>query len=88
LDILQKILNVEQYPFYMQIKESIGDEKRFSSFINEFFKDYDKNYILCKNWVNECHLKLMNKLNTENSFLDIIKNGLHNNLNKTTKKIF
>jgi hypothetical protein len=88
LDILQNVLNVKQYPFYNEIKESMGSEKKFSAFVDEFLKDYDKNLLLCKEWVNECHSKLMDRVDTKNSFFEIIIPGLlHNTPINVTKKL-
>jgi hypothetical protein len=88
LDILQETLGVERYPFYEDIKKSIGNTNNFILFINKFFEDYDNNLLICKNWVNRCHLNLMDKINKENSFLNNIEDILQMNNNVTkTKKI-
>ncbi len=49
---------------------------------------YDKNLLLCKEWVNECHSKLMDRVDTKNSFFEIIIPGLlHNTPINVTKKL-
>ena len=66
----------------------MGSEKKFSAFVDEFLKDYDKNLLLCKEWVNECHSKLMDRVDTKNSFFEIIIPGLlHNTPINVTKKL-
>jgi hypothetical protein len=88
LDILQLELGVDRYPFYEEVYQSIGDTDKFVLFINKFFENYEYNLLLCKNWVNQCHLNLMDKINKENSFLNNIEDILQMNNNVTkTKKI-
>jgi hypothetical protein len=89
IDILENTLGVEQYPFYDDVKKSIGNANNFILFINKFFKNYEDNLLICKNWVNQCHLKLMHKMDNENSFLNNIEDILeiNNNVAKTKKII-
>lgn len=76
LTIIQCILNIEEYPFYNEIKKCNGKEDELIKFINWFFEDYDINYEKIKNWINICHNKFINKLNSENSLIDILTKGL------------
>ena len=76
LEIIQKILNVSPHPFYNEFKNHKGDSKKFSIFVDYFLKNFDYNYDLCKKWVDECHLSLVSKMENENSFLELIKNGI------------
>jgi hypothetical protein len=69
-------LGVEKYPFYDEIKNSIGKVEIFTEFIKNFFENYEENYLLCKEWVNKCHLKLLEKINNENSFLNTLIDGI------------
>ena len=71
LDILQETLGVERHPFYDDIKSCIGNVDNFTLFIKKFFLKYNENLILCKNWTTDCHIKLINKINSENSFLNL-----------------
>jgi hypothetical protein len=78
-DILREITGVENHPFYKEAEHYRGVESRFSDFVNEFMKDYENNYELCKNWVNEVHTKVMYKIYNENSFLDLMIDGFKQN---------
>jgi hypothetical protein len=86
LDILERVLGVEKYPFYDEIKNSIGKVEIFTEFIKNFFENYEENYLLCKDWVNTCHIKLLEKINRENSFLDKIVNISVKGNNVTNEK--
>jgi hypothetical protein len=72
LDILEKTLEVDRYPFYDDVKNSIGNINNFVKFIEKFFINYDDNLKLCKNWVDTCHKQLIKKIESENSFLNTI----------------
>jgi hypothetical protein len=43
--------------------------------VETFLSDFDRNYKLCKDWVEECHNIFMDRLHNENSMLDMIING-------------
>lgn len=73
LDILQETLDVETYPFYDDVKSVIGRPDKFVKFVERFFVNYQTNQKLCKDWVNQCHIKLLEKINTENSFFNYLK---------------
>jgi hypothetical protein len=75
LDILEKTLGVDRYPFYNDVKNSIGNIDNFVKFIEKFFMNYDDNLKLCKNWVDTCHKQLIKKIESENSFLNTIYNS-------------
>jgi hypothetical protein len=87
LDILEKTLGVDKYPFYDDIKNSIGKTNNFVNFIEKFFINYDDNLKLCKNWVDTCHNVLMKKIKSENSFLDSIYDVNEITIIKKQKKI-
>lgn len=72
LDILEKILKIEKHPFYKETFEGNGNPTKFIDFINLFMQDFDNNYEKCKIWSLKCRTLLMNKLETENSLLDLI----------------
>ena len=76
LDIIQKILNVSPHPFYNEFVNHKGDAKKFSIFVKDFLENFDYNYDLCKKWIIECHTSLISKMENENSFLEIIGNGI------------
>jgi len=86
LDIIHKILNIEPHPFYKQFVEHRGNAKKFAIFVENFLKDFDYNYELCKCWTNKCHTLLVNKMENENSLLDLLKTGLNElQLTKSSK---
>jgi hypothetical protein len=88
LDIIQTILDVDLYPFYNEIKSIMGCPKKFVEFIKTFMDDFDKNHKLCKDWIESVHMKLMEKINNENSLLDLISNNFNeDNQNKIQKKL-
>ena len=88
LDIIQTILDVDLYPFYNEIKSIMGCPKKFVEFIKTFMDDFDKNHRLCKDWIESVHMKLMEKINNENSLLDLIYNNFNeDNQNKIQKKL-
>jgi len=81
LDIIQDILNIKNHPFYKEIKLSNGNPEKFVEFVKLFMENFDKNYQLCKDWTNLAHHKFMEKLNNENSLLDLILNNFKSESN-------
>jgi hypothetical protein len=74
LDIIQALLDLNEYPFYNEIKKVRGNQIEFAKFIETFMMNIDDNLILIKEWTNLAHQKLMDKINNENSMLDLIVN--------------
>lgn len=72
LDILHKIIGLEKYPFYDDIKSISGKSEKFVEYIDEFMNNFDSNHLIIQKWVNNYHNKLMEKINSENSLLDLI----------------
>ena len=72
LDILHKIIGLEKYPLYDDIKLVSGNPIKFVEYIDKFMNNFDSNYLTIKKWVNDYHTKLMEKIDTENSLLDLI----------------
>jgi len=81
LDVIHHIFNIDVYPFYNEIKSIMGCPEKFAEFVKIFMNDFDKNHKLCKDWVESVHIKLMEKINNENSLLDLISS----NFNKTNE---
>lgn len=79
IDIMQKILKIENHPFYNEIKLVNGKSDKFVEFVESFMENFDENYLLCQRWVTLAHNKLMEKINNENSLLDLIFNDFKNN---------
>ena len=87
LDIIQKMLQVSPHPFYEEIKSINGNPKKFVEFIKIFMENFDKNYKLCKEWIEIVHDLMMKKINTENSLLGIVFDDFkNNNINQPIKK--
>lgn len=79
--IIQKILNLDNHPFYKESLKYRGNENLFAEFVQNFLSNFDENYLLCKEWTINAHYKLLNKIENENSFLEIlITNGLKKEL--------
>jgi hypothetical protein len=74
LQILQKILNLPQHPFYEESVRCKSNPKFFAEFVDEFLNNFDENYIMCKEWSDLAHTKLMTLIETKNSLLDLISN--------------
>lgn len=75
LDIIQKCLNIRQHPFYNDFKKHKGDADKFVEFVSSFMDDFEINYKLCKDWIDECHLLLIEKIENENSLLQMLNDG-------------
>jgi hypothetical protein len=73
-DCLHKLIKIRKHPFYEESKTYQGSVELFVEFIKNFLKDFDNNYKLCKDWVNECHDIFMERVHNENSMLDMILN--------------
>jgi hypothetical protein len=74
LDILQKILDIEKHPFYEKSKNSINNPEKFVEFVKKFMENFEINNNLCILWTNKAHDLLINKINNENSLLDMLIN--------------
>jgi hypothetical protein len=86
--MLQKVLNVPRHPFYDEFKSHNGNPELFIKFVDKFLKDFDSNYEIIKKWTNECHLAMINKIESENSMLDMIIDdfNLENKIVNNNKK--
>lgn len=74
LDMLSKVLDIEPHPFYNLSVN--GEPIKFISFVNTFMENFDYNYSLCKKWSLNANDKMLKLINTQNSLLEIISNGL------------
>lgn len=88
LEMLQKVLNVSPHPFYDEFKSHNGNAELFIKFVDKFLNNFDEYYEIVKEWTNECHLAMVNKIESENSMLDMILDDFNseNNIIKTNKK--
>jgi hypothetical protein len=74
LQIIERMLEVPPHPFYNESKRCRTNGKLFAEFVDKFLQNFDKNYTLCKEWSDLVHVKLMHKIENENSLLDLIIN--------------
>lgn len=72
IEMLQKVLNVSPHPFYDDFKSHNGQPELFVKFVDKFLNDFDSNYEIIKEWTFECHTAILNKIESENSMLDMI----------------
>lgn len=87
--LLQKILDIPNHPFLKDFDNHKGNSKLFVEFVKRFMENFDENYKLCKDWMDIAHTKFMEKMESENSLLDLIFDDFktENNLIKQNKKI-
>lgn len=76
LKMLEKMFDIPLHPFYEDSKRCRANSKLFAKFVESFMNDFDKNYIICKEWSDLVHIKLMNTITTDNSLLDLIIKGI------------
>ena len=72
LQIIERMLDVPPHPFYNESKRCRTNSKLFAEFVDKFLQNFDENYKLCKEWSDLVHVKLMYKIENENSLLDLI----------------
>ena len=75
LQMIEKMLDVPPHPFYNESKRCKTNGKLFAQFVDTFLQNFDENYKLCKEWSDLVHIKLMYKIENENSLLDLIIDG-------------
>lgn len=75
LEILEKVLGVEPHPFMEDFKKHKGNPELFVEFVKKFMSNYDENYKICKEWSNKCNKLFIDKLESENSLLDLMFDG-------------
>ena len=91
LKMIEIVLNVPPHPFYNETLQCKNNPNLFIEFVDKFMQNYEKNHKLCKDWVTLCNEKLMNKVDNQNSFLDmLVSNNLKitNNLPTINHKNF
>ena len=75
LKMLEKMLDIPPHPFYEDSKRCRANSKLFAKFVESFMNHFDKNYIICKEWSDLVHSKMMNSISNDNSLLDLIISG-------------
>jgi len=86
-DILKEITGIEEHPFYKEAVEYRGKNDKFVEFVKKFMQNYEENYKLCKLWTDKVHLLLIEKIYKENSFLDLLLEGIVLKNSKNLKKL-
>jgi hypothetical protein len=88
IEMLQKVLNVSPHPLYEEFKVCNGDSEMFVKFVDKFLNNFELYYEIIKKWTNECHLAMINKIESENSMLDMIIDdfNLENKIVNNNKK--
>lgn len=85
IEMIQRMLNLKDHPFIEDFRKHKGNSKLFGEFIKSFMLDFEKNYKLCKEWTDMCHDKTMEKLNNENSLIDLMLDGFKKEKEKIKK---
>jgi hypothetical protein len=73
LEMIHKILNIREHPFYKNSLQYKNKPELFIEFIKTFMDNFENNYKLCKEWTDDCNEKLMYLVNNTNSFLDLLQ---------------
>lgn len=87
LEMVHKILNIREHPFYRNSLEYKNKPELFIEFIKTFMDNFENNYKLCKDWTDECNRKLMNLVNNSNSFLELLQTNNLLILNETNDNV-
>jgi len=80
LEVLEKLIGIRSHPFMTDFKLIKGDYKLFVKFVEKFMNDFENNYILCKEWMDECRDIFIKKITYENSMLDIFNKNFENEI--------
>ena len=60
--LIQKLLDVPEYPFLKEAGMYKGNPEKLAEFIKQFMINFDYNYKLCKDWSDIVHDKFIEKL--------------------------
>ena len=75
LDIIQKVLKVNDHPFYEESKRYAVDPKGFSEFVDNFLKNFGENFQLCLDWSLSTKKILLDYISSNNDFLQLFVDG-------------
>lgn len=75
LDLVQIYTGCKPHPLYDDIKAVNRDIKNFKKVVNEVMNDYDTVYKKCKQWSDEVHTMIIDRLRKENNFCDMLIDG-------------
>lgn len=87
LTILEKSLGIEPHPFMEDFKKHSGKTNLFVEFVEKFLTNFNENYEKCKIWTDICAKLMVEKIESENSYLDLIINNFNVDIKKTSKLI-
>jgi hypothetical protein len=87
LQMVEKMIGIRPHPFMKDFEIFKGEPKLFVKFIENFMKDFESNYKLCKEWSDECHSIFIDRINSENSILDMFIRGFDNIENAKKSKL-
>ena len=85
LDIIQKVLKVDDHPFYEESKRYAVDPKGFSEFVDNFLENFGENFQLCLNWSLSTKKILLDYISSNNDFLQLFVDGKINSEKKLMK---
>ncbi len=85
LKIVEKLLGVNSHPFLVHSEKIQADPLLIKNFIESFLANFEDNYLICKKWVDECRIKMIEKLYKENSLIDLIIDEFKKNINVKPK---
>ncbi len=72
LQIIERVFNVPPHPFYNESKICRANSKLFAEFVDRFLQNFEENFRVCKEWSDIVHNKLIDKIEQENTLLDLI----------------
>lgn len=75
LDLVQIYTGCRPHPLYDDIKVVDRNIKNFKNVVNKVMNDYDGIYKKCKEWSDEVHRLVIDKLRKENNFCDMLIDG-------------
>jgi hypothetical protein len=85
LDIIRKVLKVDDHPFYEDSKKFAVDPKMFTIFVDNFLKNFEENFELCRNWSLSTKKILLDYISSNNDLLQLFVDGKINSEKKLYK---
>lgn len=84
LDIIQKVLKVDNHPFYEESKKFAVNPKGFTEFVDNFLQNFEENFELCLGWSLSTKKILLDYINLNNDLLQLFVDGKIN----TEKRLY
>lgn len=76
LELIQNMLGNRPHPFLEDARKYKGDTKAIATFVENFMSNFDENYKLCKDWSDECLDIMLQRIENENTLLDMLQNNV------------